>query len=147
MVNHMSVASWQGVHPDSPNMAAADPQSKKKNMALRIAIENGVESSVFNDYDMCSLVTGMKIPRDYARMTLLVHKPWKAQAPPRLSKDQWIQEFKAFIADPDCPDSVKIAYARVKHGACTWRNPNITPRSQGVSCRRTDRGAAVLHGR
>ena len=54
------------------------------------------------------------VTKDYARMTLLVHRPWKASTPPRLSKEQWIQEFNQFLVDPECPQSVKIAYTRVR---------------------------------
>ena len=54
------------------------------------------------------------VTKDYARMTLLVHRPWKATTPPRISKEQWIQEFNQFLDDPECPQSVKIAYTRVR---------------------------------
>ena len=54
------------------------------------------------------------VTHDYARMTLLVHKPWGAPSPLRRTKDEWIQDFNNFINDPDCPKSVKIAYTRVK---------------------------------
>lgn len=54
------------------------------------------------------------VTHDYARMTLLVHKPWKAPSPPRRTKDEWIQDFNDFVNSPDCPKSVKIAHTRVK---------------------------------
>ena len=55
--------------------ATADPRSeKKKNMALKIAIENGVQSSVFSDYDMCSVATGMTIPMDVLKDSSNPHR-------------------------------------------------------------------------
>ena len=36
--------------------------SSKKNLALKIAIENGVDATVFSQYDICLLLTGAKVP-------------------------------------------------------------------------------------
>ena len=51
---------------------------------------------------------------DYARTTLLVYKPWKAATPPRLTKDEWINQFNEFVASESCPKSVKLTYIRVR---------------------------------
>ena len=52
--------------------------------------------------------------REYARATLLVHKPWAATSPPYLNEEEWIEQFKAFIASPQCPKSIVLEYIRVK---------------------------------
>lgn len=46
---------------------------------------------------------------DYARHTLIVHKPWRVYP-----KDlDWKTEFNAFINSPDCPLSARMGYMRV----------------------------------
>ena len=59
-------------------------------------------------------------------MTLLVHRPWRASTPPRLSKEQWIKEFNNFLSDSCCPQSVKIAYARVRERKVKKRHSEPT---------------------
>lgn len=46
---------------------------------------------------------------DYARHTLIVHKPWR-EYPTGMN---WKEEFDAFINGPDCPMSAQMAYLRV----------------------------------
>ena len=59
-------------------------------------------------------------------MTLLVHRPWRASTPPRLSKEQWIKEFNNFLSDSCCPQSVKIAHARVRERKVKKRHSEPT---------------------
>lgn len=66
------------------------------------------------------------VTKDCARMTLLVHRPWRASTPPRLSKEQWIKEFNNFLSDSCCPQSVKIAYARVREHKVKKRHSEPT---------------------
>ena len=56
------------------------------------------------------------VTHDYARMTLLVHKPWMEGTITsfRRTKDKWIQDFNDFVNSLDCPKSVKIACTRVR---------------------------------
>lgn len=48
----------------------------------------------------------------YARSMLIIHKPWRGSS--RGTTGSKIEEFKAFIADPHCPRSLKLAYARAQ---------------------------------
>ena len=50
------------------------------------------------------------VTKDYARHTLIVHKPWREY--PSNDTD-WISEFNAFIHSPQCPLSARMAYQRV----------------------------------
>lgn len=52
----------------------------------------------------------------YARAVLIIHKPWH-ESDPREDKDDisWIKEFEAFLEKPECPQTVKIPYERVKN--------------------------------
>ena len=52
--------------------------------------------------------------KEYAMAVLIVYKPWKGKAPPMLTDQQWIDQFYDFIVSDDCPNSVKLEYARVK---------------------------------
>lgn len=52
--------------------------------------------------------------KEYAMATLLVYKPWASSTPPCLSDTQWLDEFRTFVASPECPKSVALEYARVK---------------------------------
>jgi len=60
--------------------------------------------------------------KEYAMATLIVHKPWKASKPPKLSDEEWIDQFKMFIQTDECPLAVKIEYARVKERTIRRRN-------------------------
>jgi hypothetical protein len=46
---------------------------------------------------------------DYARHTLIVHRPWRVY-PKQLN---WQDEFERFINSPECPVSAKMSYQRV----------------------------------
>lgn len=52
--------------------------------------------------------------KEYAMATLIVHKPWCGPHPPKMSDNQWISEFKAFVESPTCPTEVVLEYTRVK---------------------------------
>ena len=70
-------------------------------------------------------------------MTLLVHRPWRASTPPRLSKEQWIKEFNNFFSDSCCPQSVKIAYARVRERKVKKkkrRHTQCEPKAEDEEC-------------
>ena len=47
---------------------------------------------------------------DYARHTLIVHRPWR-QYPD--AKTNWRAEFEVFINSSDCPTSARMSYERV----------------------------------
>jgi len=50
---------------------------------------------------------------NYARTTLLIHKPWHYTHRPNPHQD-WVKEFNTFINNPSCPHSVLVAYQRVR---------------------------------
>lgn len=61
---------------------------------------------------------------EYAMAVLVVHKPWGDKAPKRRSSKQaWVEEFLEFIALDDCPDFVKLEFARVKERHESKRPP------------------------
>ena len=64
-------------------------------------------------------VGGRSIPvypvtSSYARATLLIHKPWN-EADKTVNDTQWVKKFYQFIINDKCPDSVRIAFQRVKN--------------------------------
>ena len=67
-------------------------------------------------------------------MTLLVHRPWRASTPPRLSKEQWIKEFNNFLSDSCCPQSVKIAHARVRERKVKKETRHSEPTAEDEEC-------------
>ena len=50
------------------------------------------------------------VTHDYARHTLIVHKPWRTYPSPQTN---WIDEFETFIHSPECPVSARVGYERV----------------------------------
>ncbi len=50
------------------------------------------------------------VTHDYARHTLIVHKPWRTYPSPQTN---WIQEFETFIHSPECPLGARMGYERV----------------------------------
>ena len=50
------------------------------------------------------------VTHDYARHTLIVHKPWRTYPSPQTN---WIEEFETFIHSPECPVSARVGYERV----------------------------------
>lgn len=61
---------------------------------------------------------------EYAMAVLIVHKPWGDKAPKRRSsKKAWVEEFLEFITLDDCPEYVKLEFARVKERHESKRPP------------------------
>ena len=54
------------------------------------------------------------LTKEYAMAMLIVHKPWGSSHPPKMSNEQWISNFKAFVESPACPTEVVLKYARVR---------------------------------
>lgn len=75
------------------------------------ALKNGSGESRFIMPNFVGINGSPKYPvtEDYARHTLIVHKPWR-QYP---KKTTWINEFNAFVNSDECPHSARIAYERV----------------------------------
>ena len=56
------------------------------------------------------------VTKEYARMTLIIHKPWVDGYPVTnniYADDQLIDLFEKFIKDKDCPNCVQLTYQRV----------------------------------
>lgn len=59
---------------------------------------------------------------EYARSVLIVHKPWGDDKPRKRSgPKEWINEFEEFVQLDECPEFVKLEYARVKERARSKR--------------------------
>ena len=59
---------------------------------------------------------------EYARSVLIVHEPWGDDKPKRRNGPQeWIDEFQDFVQLDECPEFVKLEYARVKERARSKR--------------------------
>jgi hypothetical protein len=61
--------------------------------------------------------------KEYAMATLLVHKPWRAPAPPTRTDEEMLTEFMEFVESPECPKQVQMEYARVKERYLSKRPP------------------------
>jgi hypothetical protein len=61
--------------------------------------------------------------KEYAMATLLVHKPWSAEAPPSRTDEEMVSEFMEFVESPDCPKQVQMEYSRVKERYLSKRPP------------------------
>jgi hypothetical protein len=55
------------------------------------------------------------VTEGYARAVLIIHKPWHATDKRDHNDESCIPEFEAFLGSPDCPQTVKIPYERVKN--------------------------------
>lgn len=65
--------------------------------------------------------------KEYAMAVLIVHKPWRDSKPKKRNGDQeWIDEFLEFVEHEDCPQTVKLEYARVKERSESNRPPEAT---------------------
>jgi len=64
---------------------------------------------------------------DYAKHTLLVHKPWRKYP----ESKNWLEEFYCFMNDPDCPETAKMTYERVRARHLT-KTTHQEPLSQDV---------------
>jgi hypothetical protein len=65
--------------------------------------------------------------KEYAMSTLIVHKPWGDEKPKtRESNQAWIDEFLEFIQQSNCPETVKLEYARIKERSESKRQPEAT---------------------
>ena len=61
---------------------------------------------------------------NYARSTLLIHRPWMGPHPPSsTSGSSVVVEFNKFIRSAQCPRSVLLAYTRVKDRFYSKRDP------------------------
>ena len=104
------VARYRKVAPTSPHLSlyaffSEDYERRKRKSSCKYVIPHWIGGNGQPTFP---------VTYDYARTTLLVHKPWKAATPPRLSKDEWINQFNEFIASSSCPKSVKLTYVRVR---------------------------------
>jgi len=52
---------------------------------------------------------------NYARATLMIHKPWTPENDCISSSDDIIRDFENFMKSPGCPQSVRIPYERVRY--------------------------------
>jgi len=49
----------------------------------------------------------------YARAVLLIHKPW-SESDKLVNDTEWVRQFYQFMTSDKCPNSVRVAYQRVK---------------------------------
>jgi hypothetical protein len=104
------VARYRKVAPKYPNLSLYDFYNEDIKQRRR----NSLNKNVIPHWIGGNGQPTYPVTYDYARTTLIVHKPWKASTPPRFTKEEWISNFNEFIASSTCPKSVKLTYVRMR---------------------------------
>lgn len=117
------VNRYRRIAKNNPNLSLHDYVNTELNKEDRkIRKKYGKNATIIPHYVGANGQPKYPPTMEYARSVLIVHKPWGDNKPRRRNgPTEWIEEFEEFVQLDECPEFVKLEYARVKERARSKR--------------------------
>lgn len=117
------VNRYRRIAKNNPNMSLHDFVKRELNEENRkVRKKYGKDTIIIPHYVGANGQPKYPPTMEYARSVLIVHKPWGDNKPKkRDGAKEWITEFEEFVQLDECPEFVKLEYARVKERAQSKR--------------------------